>query len=126
MAGRVYRWSLSRGPIDIAMRFDMTGAVAQGASRIDAGGPFASALPAFSFGVRIGGAGQGPPARTLLERAMAEARAQPASKIGVEWKPAESQVNFLREGLGLRLDGSDRMTVRLRKGVVGVYMHRKF
>jgi hypothetical protein len=29
-------------------------------------------------------------------------------------------------GLGIRLDGDDRMTVRLRKGVLGIYMQRKF
>jgi len=48
------------------------------------------------------------------------------SRIGLQWKPPQSQVNFIREGLGIRLDGDNRMTVRLRKGVVGVYMQRKF
>ena len=72
--------------------------------------------------------GSAPSASTLLERATGGggAAASYGSKIGLEWKPAQSQVNFLREGLGIRLDGNDRMSVRLRKGVLGIYMHRKF
>ena len=62
----------------------------------------------------------------LLSRATGLRNDAYVSKVGLEWKPAQSQVNFLREGLGFRLDGNDRMTVRLRKGVIGVYMHRKF
>ena len=58
---------------------------------------------------------------------MESARAESyGSKIGVEWKPAEPEINFLREGLGIRLEGNNRMTVRLRKGMLGIYMHRKF
>ncbi|HEX7442008.1 MAG TPA: hypothetical protein VF319_18135 [Caldimonas sp.] len=96
-------------------------------SRSDTQGPLPATLPALSLGLRRLAAEQPTPASTLLERALGQAGAESTlSKVGVEWKPAEPQVNFLREGLGIRLDGNDRMTVRLRRGVLGIYMQRRF
>jgi hypothetical protein len=47
-------------------------------------------------------------------------------RIGIEWKPAESQLMFVRDGLGMRLGGDDRLTMRLRKGTLSIYMKRQF
>jgi hypothetical protein len=128
LSGQAYRWSLSRGAVDIGMRLDAPASATTRPfdSRIDAQAPYSTPFPAISLGLRRGSA-ERDSAGNLLARAMASSReAGYASKVGVEWKPAESQVKFLREGLGLRLDGTDRMTVRLRKGVLGIYMQRKF
>ena len=128
LTGHSYRWSLSRGALDIAMRFDAPRS-ATGAEDFSTQPPtpIGSNLPAISVGWRLPTPSHALAASTLLERAMDSARAESyGNKIGVEWKPAESQVNFLREGLGIRLDGNNRMTVRLRKGLLGLYMHRKF
>ena len=126
LIGNSYRWSLSRGSLDFGLRFDVP---ANGQrsfdARPDSPGPIVSAWPSVSVGVRHG-AGQSWRG-TLLDRAMAASAGDTyVSKVGVEWKPAESRMNFLRDGLGIRLEGNDRMTVRLRKGVLGIYLHRKF
>jgi hypothetical protein len=129
LVGQSYRYSLQRGPVDIGVRFATP---ASSGRPQDARGfepsaaPYQSQLPAISLGLQRGSGPQWERG-SLLERATNPSRGENySSKVGVEWKPAESQVHFLREGLGLRLDGNDRMTVRLRKGVVGIYMHRKF
>ncbi len=128
LSGGIYRWSLSRGALDIGMSVDAPVRNARPFdSRFDTPRPLPATLPALSLGLRRLAAGPPTPASTLLERALGQAGAEPTvSKVGVEWKPAESQVSFLREGLGIRLDGNDRMTVRLRKGVLGIYMQRRF
>ncbi|MEP7056183.1 MAG: hypothetical protein ABI809_00210 [Caldimonas sp.] len=123
--GRNYRWALSRGALDIGMSFDAQGRNGRAYDfRSETGGPVASSLPSLSLGLRRTPV-QPTSASTLLARAAGSSDSY-LSKVGVEWKPAESHVNFLREGLGFRLEGSDRMTVRLRKGVLGVYMHHKW
>ena len=119
-----YRWSLSRGVVDMGLRFESASPwLRPHEARTESAGPLMGGLPAVSFGLRQAIAER--PAGSLLSRASG-ATSSFVSKVGIEWKPAESRVNFLREGLGIRLDGNDRMTVRLRKGVIGVYMHRKF
>lgn len=125
LSGGSYRWTLSRGPFDMGMSFDAPGRTGRAFDfRSAPAGPVVSVLPSFSLGLRR--ASPPAPAGTLLERSSPSRTETYVSKLAVEWKPAESQVNFLREGLGIRLDGSDRMTVRLRKGVLGIYMHHKF
>lgn len=121
-----YRWSASRGALDVGMNFAMPAQDGRGVDlRTDNAGPLVPTLPSFSVGLRR--ESQAPTASTLLDRSAASSRgASYVSKIGLEWKPPQSQVNFLRGGLGIRLDGNDRMTVRLRKGVLGLYMQRKF
>ena len=47
------------------------------------------------------------------------------SRVGIEYKPPQSQF-FLNRGLGFRLSGDDRVTMRLRKGSVGIYLKRNF
>lgn len=127
LSGGSYRFSAYRGAVDVGMSFRPP--VQSGKAydfRSEQSGPVGPNLPALSLGLRRT-SGAAPSASSLLERATGDAAAASyVSKIGVEWKPAQSQVNFLREGLGIRLDGNDRMSVRLRKGVLGLYMHRKF
>lgn len=127
ISGGSYRWSLSRGPFDIGLHMPAAASSHRGAEfRFEpAIGQANFVLPSFSVGLKQ--ASSNPQsASSLLARAGGAGTESGVSRLGVEWKPAQSQVNFLREGLGFRLDGSDRMTVRLRKGVLGVYMHRKF
>lgn len=47
-------------------------------------------------------------------------------KVGIEFKSARSRWNIAYGGLGLRFAGDTRMTLRVRKGGVSVYMHRSF
>ncbi|MDQ6640570.1 MAG: hypothetical protein M3Z15_13030, partial [Pseudomonadota bacterium] len=94
-------------------------------ARFDSVAPVGTMLPAVSLGLRSINTGPAP-ASSLVERALGSAPAVPyESKVGIEWKPAQSQV-FLNQGVGFRLGGDDRLTMRLRKGSLGLYMKRSF
>jgi len=126
LSGGQYRWSASRGNLDLGMNVVVRQNGRPFDFQSDAPGPLLPTLPTLSVGLRRDA--QAPAtASSLLERSTGAASSVSyVSRIGLQWKPPQSQVNFIREGLGIRLDGDNRMTVRLRKGVVGVYMQRKF
>lgn len=126
-SGGNYRWAATRGALDFGLRFDTApraGIVQE--PHLDAAGPMVSNLPAVSLGLRT--VTPSPMATSsLLERAIGTG-ATPAtsSSVGIEWKPAQSQLAFIRQGLGIRLSGDDRLTMQLRKGTLGIYMKRDF
>ena len=128
------RWSASRGPLDLGLaleREDVPGASTAGAAFRERFATAGDAMPMPSINVglrRSRGDAASTTAASLLERAtQADGRASSyASKLGVEWKPAGSRVSVLREGLGMRLQGNDRMTLRLRHGRLKVYLFRAF
>ena len=125
--GGNYSWAASRGALDFGLRFDTApraGIVQE--RHFDAAGPMVSNLPSVSLGLRT--VTPSPTAASsLLERAIGTG-AGPAtsSSVGIEWKPVPSQLMFLRQGLGIRLGGDDRLTMQLRKGTLGIYMKRDF
>jgi hypothetical protein len=81
-------------------------------------------LPALSFGLRSVSAPL--PASSLVDRTLGSGADAPVvSRVGIEYKPAQSQV-FLNHGLGFRLGGDDKLTMRLRKGSLGLYLKRNF
>lgn len=47
-------------------------------------------------------------------------------KVGVEFKAARSKWNIAYGGLGYKLDGDARMTLKLRRGGLGIYMTSAF
>ena len=47
-------------------------------------------------------------------------------KVGVDFTLAQTRWNIAYGGLALRLDGDTRMTLRVRKGGLGLYMRRSF
>ena len=92
----------------------------------DAAGPIVSKLSAVSLGLRTL-TPRPTAASSLLERAIGPYAAPPlSSSVGIEWKPAQPQLAFIRQGLGIRLSGEDRLTMQLRKGTFGLYMKRDF
>ena len=121
-----YRSSLSRGRLDFALRFDApvrSGRPGDGA--IEPVAVYVPPLPTLSVGLRNTMAGA-TPAGALLDRVTGASNAeQRESRVGLEWKPAPSRV-FLNRGLGIRLDGDDRLTMRLRKGSLGLFMQTPF
>jgi len=121
-----YRLSLSRGSLDLGLRFDARVAAARPIDgRYDSAAPPGVMLPSVSFGLRRVAAGPAAPAG-LAERALGGSTAIPeVSKVGVEWKPAQSQV-FFNQGVGFRLGGDDRLVMRLRRSSLGIYMQRTF
>jgi hypothetical protein len=120
-----YRMSVSRGALDVGMRFEpRTLALRPNQTRAE---PATLTLPALSFELRSISAGPAT-ASNLAERALGTATPaleSAVSKVGIEWKPAQSQV-FFNGGVGVRLTGDDSVVMRLRKGTLGVYVKRSF
>ena len=120
-----YRMSLSRGALDVGLDFQRRIADVRTAdARFDGSAPPGMTLPALSLGLRSVSAP--PQANSLVDRTFGAGAAVPfVSRVGIEYKPARSQV-FFNQGLGFRLSGEDRVTMRLRKGSLGVYYKRNF
>lgn len=121
-----YQWALSRGTLDLGLKFEARSRTGHPAdAHVEAGAGFVSPLPSVSVGLQRVVAGA-TPAGHLVERVAGPAAGSSyVSKMGLEWKPAPSRV-YLNQGLGLRLGGDDRLSLRLRKGVLGIYMRRNF
>jgi hypothetical protein len=120
-----YRLSLARGGVDVSLDFQRRLASARTIdARFDSAAPAGTMLPALSFGLRNVSAPVA--ASSLVDRTLGSGTEAPVvSRVGIEYKPAQSQV-FLNHGLGFRLGGDDRLTMRLRKGSLGVYLKRTF
>ena len=120
-----YRLSLARGGIDVGLDFERRLASARTLDgRFDSAAPPGTMLPALSFGLRSVSAPT--PASSLVDRTLGSGSEVPVvSRVGIEYKPAQSQV-FLNHGLGFRLGGDDKLTMRLRKGSLGIYLKRNF
>jgi hypothetical protein len=92
---------------------------------VDAGArPLLGSIEAFRIGWRYRTRGEPAwgAARPEL-RALADA---PETRIGIQWKPAPSQIDLLRGDIGLKLEGAEHLSIRLRKGSFGIYLNRKF
>jgi hypothetical protein len=48
------------------------------------------------------------------------------AKVGVEWKPRTSALGFERGALGIRFDSGYRMSLRAKRGGLGVYLRSQF
>jgi hypothetical protein len=48
------------------------------------------------------------------------------TKVGLEWKPATSRFGFDRGALGIHLDSGYRLSVRARRGGLGLYLRGEF
>ena len=120
-----YRLSLSRGALDMGRDFQRrVAAVRVADGRFESAAPPGAVLPVVSLGLRS--VGSPAPASSLLDRAVGSGGAATyVSRVGLEYKPARSQV-FFNQGLGFRLSGEDRVTMRLRKGSLGIYYKRNF
>jgi hypothetical protein len=120
-----YRLSLARRGLDVGLDFQRRlAAVRTLDGRFDSAAPPGTMLPAVSFGLRSVSAGA--PANSLVDRTLgSDSDARLISRVGVEFKPAQAPV-FLNQGLGFRLGGDDKLTMRLRKGSLGIYLKRNF
>jgi len=120
-----YRLTLARGGLDVGLDFQRRLAAARaGDARVDSAAPPGALLPALSLGLRSVSAAA--PTSNLVDRTLGSGAVVPAaSRLGIVYKPAQSQV-FLNQGLGFRLNGDDKLTMRLRKGSLGLYFKRNF
>jgi len=103
---------------------------------VDAGGDGAGppaalrgAVPTFTLGWRYS---VSPDAAVYADATGARGLAAAASpelyntKVGMEWQPAKSRFGFEGRSLGVQLQSGYRMSLRARKGGLGVYFRGKF
>ncbi|HWH80637.1 MAG TPA: hypothetical protein VNU71_00205 [Burkholderiaceae bacterium] len=130
-----YRWSLSRGRADLGLGLGMlayvdrptgalpglggesNGRVLASATVVTLGMRYRtsdrSALYADAAGLRAPGGIDGSDGAVV-------------GKVGMEFQAAQSRWNVSYGGLGLRLAGDARINVKLRRGGLGLFMHRAF
>ena len=133
LVGVSYRVWMSRGRADIGLGVGALGRVADAPPAADASAAprgFAGTAPVVSVAMRY----------RMSEHSAVFADASLAhsligaegvgnyanAKVGVEWKGAESRLGFERGRLGLQLDSGYRMSFRIRKSGLGVYLRGKF
>lgn len=134
VSGLSYRWWKSVGPsaagLDVGVGVGTVGYLvrppAQGA--VDSSAGLANSSTLLTVGMRYRTS-----ERSVVYADTSSARGFAANghdayvaKVGMEWKSASSPVRLMQGGLGLQLDGGGRMTLRVRKGTVGVYMRSAF
>jgi hypothetical protein len=125
-----YRLSLGRGSLDLGIRLEARGGgIRLPDSRFDgglAGAPLAADLPSLSIGLRSTSIKSDAVTSNLVDRAFGNGGGETiVRKVGIAWKPAQSRL-FLNQGIGIRFEGDDRLTVRLKKGSFGLYMQSAF
>ena len=125
-----YRLSVGRGALDVGLRLEARGGVLRlPDSRFDGGtpgAPLVADLPALNIGLRSTSIRSDGVSSSLVDRALGSGGGESyVRKVGIAWKPAQTRV-FLNQGFGIRFDGGDRLTVRLKKGSFALYMQSTF
>lgn len=128
-----YRWWLSRGRADLGLGL---GTLTQGARPTgslpglasDGSASMLAAATVMTVGMRYRSSDRS----TLYADASGvrghgfDGGEAVVGKVGIEFKAAQSRFGIAYGGLGLKLDGDTRMTVRLKRGGLGVFMRSKF
>ncbi|WP_280152963.1 hypothetical protein [Piscinibacter sp. XHJ-5] len=129
LAGVNYRLWLSRGPAAMGVGVGTLGYVRPPSEGIGAPVTLTGAAPTLSVGLRY---------RTSMHSAVYAdalgARGLPPdgegyyvnTKVGMEWKPAKSTLGFDHGTIGVHFDSGYRLSVRPRKGGLGVYLRGQF
>jgi hypothetical protein len=130
LAGVDYRLWMNRGRAGIGVGIGTLGYVQPSTDgRIDGPVHLTGAAPTLSVGVRMR---MSPESSVYADATGARGfRADPDArfvntKVGVEWKPAKSRFGFEGGRLALQLDSGYRLSLRARKGGVGVYLRGQF
>lgn len=131
LSGVSYRWWLSRGRSDVGVGVGALGRViTQPPGVIDGGTSLAGSVPTVTVGWRY----------RVTNDSVVFADASGArglglngngnyvsTKLGAEWKSPVSRFGLDKRGhLGVRLDSGYRMSLRVRKSGIGVYVRGQF
>jgi len=146
MGGLTYRWWLRRGRTDLGLGVGTVGYLVPPVEGLGAGphsliyagshslgyaGPHTLAHPAptVTLGLRY----QVDDRSTVFADALGARRTYAEersdlykTKVGMEWKERKSRFGLEKGALGVQLDSGMRMSLRARKGAVGVYLRRQF
>lgn len=130
LAGVDYRLWMTRGRTGIGVGIGTLGYVQPSPDgRIDGPVHLTGAAPTLSVGVRMR---MTPESSVYADATGARGfRANPDAgyvntKVGVEWKPAKSRFGFEGGRLALQLDSGYKLSLRARKGGIGVYLRGQF
>lgn len=131
LSGVSYRWWLSRGRSDVGVGVGALGRViAPPPGIVDGGTGLAGSVPTVTVGWRYRVSND-----SVVFADASGARGLGANgtgnfvntKLGAEWKSPVSRFGLDKRGhLGIRLDSGYRMSLRLRKSGVGVYVRGQF
>jgi hypothetical protein len=130
LAGVDYRLWMTRGRAGIGVGVGTLGYVQPSADgRIDGPVHLTGAMPTLSVGVRM----RMTPESSVYADATGSRgfRADPDAgfvntKVGVEWKPAKSRFGFEGGRLALQLDSGYKLSLRARKGGIGIVLRGQF
>ena len=130
MAGVDYRLWISRGRTDVGLGVGALGYVTPppGPSR-DGTVQLSQSMPTMSVGLRY----RLTPESAVfadasgLQRDLDDPDTRYVNtKVGMEWKPAKSRFGFENGRLGIHLDSGYKISLRARKGGIGVYLRGQF
>lgn len=131
LAGVDYRVWMQRGRTAVALGVGTLGYVQQPAfDRRGGDGPMtlANTAPTVSVALRM----RMSPESAVYADATGSRGFGPApdpfvnTKVGIEWKPAKSRFGFDGSRLALQLDSGYKVSLRARKGGIGVYVRGQF
>jgi hypothetical protein len=128
VAGSSYRWWLQHGAAGVGIGLGSMGAVVMPAGGATQPMHLGAMVPTVSVGLRY----RTTPNSLVYADAMQARNLLPGgvdayqAKVGVEWARRESPWRLDGGSLGLRLDSGLRMSLRLRKDKVGVYVRSTF
>ena len=128
-----YRWWMSRGQADLGLGLGTLTYGARPAGSLpgvpnDAGAGVLASGTVLTLGMRYRSSDRA----TLYADASGvrgygfDAGEAVVGKVGIEFKAAQSRFNIGYGGLGLKLAGDTRMTLRVRRGGLGVFMRSQF
>ncbi len=128
-----YRWWVSKGHADLGLGLGALAYVARPTGSLPGLGPDGGTMLLASGSVLTLGMRYRTSARSSVFADAANWRgAGPGGgealvgKVGLEFKTAKSRWNLAYGGLGLTLPGDARMTLRMRRGGLALYMHSSF
>jgi hypothetical protein len=130
VAGVSLRWWTRHGRADLGVGVGTLGLVDQRPDPQGLAHPMLrSTVPTLTVGWRYRMSGEAAlyadatSARSLAADAMPDLY---ATKVGMEWKPAKSRFGFENRSLGIQMQSGYRMSLRARKGGLGVYFRGNF
>ena len=128
-----YRWWASRGRADLGLGLGTIAYQARPTGLLPSVASDGATLPLASGTVLTLGMRYRTSERSALFADAIGVRGLPidrgdamVGKVGIEFKSARSHWNISYGGLGLNLAGDMRMTLRVRRGGVSIFMHRSF
>lgn len=130
LAGVDYRLWISKGRTDVGVGVGALGYVTPPPGlRAEGGVQLTQSMPTMSVGLRY----RLTPESSVfadasgLQRDLDDPDTRYVNtKVGMEWKPAKSRFGFENGRLGIHLDSGYKISLRARKGGIGVYLRGQF